>query len=1075
LAQNNNSQVFIENKGQWNSEAKFFSNSKGVNQWITNDGVVYDFHKAKDASIEIGHVVRMRFTGAGASGSSTEGELPLSGKLNYFKGNRPDKWVFGVRRFTEAATTNIYSGISVRHYFEKGAPRYDLVVQPGANLGAVAMKFEGATGVKTLPNGNLAIGTSLGDVEEQGLFAYQMVNGVKTQIPCSMDVQNGVVRFSATGYDKTKALVVDPLVYATGFGDAVASPFITPIIKMNRHGQCITTVNVFGEGDEYGDFPATTGAYQTTLRNKSDNIYVFGLSADGSQLAFGTYLSGDGPDPTSVSSNPGDSAYGMVLDNEDNIILCGSAASSNFPTTPGAFQATNPAPQYVPTSFVAKLSSDGSKLLTSSYVGGQESSGADGVALDSQGNYWVTGSSDHGRSPGNFPVTPNAFVKSTPSACGFLYKLSANGSHLLYSTLLGGQSENSDYTMQAYNMSVCVDSHDNAITIGTTNWPDFPTTVGAYQRTLGPKTSAETLVKVSSSGQVVFSTYFHGQVAVGWYPATVVSMPNDNVCFSGNADVAGFPLSPNAYQDSLTDKPGCTFVAQLSPDGKRLVYSTFLGNTDASSQLDVDYAGNIALGTRAYRKFPVTDDAFLPSFDYSTPWRAEPVAVILSPDETQLEFSSVYYGTSGDEVVTGSQFNSVCFGTLGTIQIASQCGESFPMTPGAYNSDGTTAAGFVANFQTKIWFALSGPETLMSGSHSNGTIILPKDTPNDLTLSASSDNPAVHVDPQVTVLAGSHEQGFSIVSQHVDHDVYVTISASYQTVTRTFTVRLVHGGVAGLAASQSSIAGSQTTTGTVTLNAVAGGSGALVTLNSNSPAVTVPTSAPVYNGSIAGSFQIKTSAVSVGVDAQVTASYNGTSKTITLVINPALQSLAVTVPSVVGGNSATGVVKFAGKASPSGAAVQLKSSSSAAVVPAGMAVLAGQTAGTFTVASNPVDSAATVTLSATSGGVTTSSTITIAPAQILTLTLYGGGTTIKSRSRGALTVNLNGKAGPSGRTLTLTSSDSSVQVTSTAKLASGQSYAYVAINALSVTSAKQVTITVKDGVTTKTLIVTIQP
>jgi hypothetical protein len=78
--------------------------------------------------------------------------------------------VTDARRFAEAKSSSLYNGISARYYFSQGMPRYDLVLQPSANPSQIAMRYEGAQDLQVLPNGNLAIHTSLGIVEEQGLY-----------------------------------------------------------------------------------------------------------------------------------------------------------------------------------------------------------------------------------------------------------------------------------------------------------------------------------------------------------------------------------------------------------------------------------------------------------------------------------------------------------------------------------------------------------------------------------------------------------------------------------------------------------------------------------------------------------------------------------------------------------------------------------------------------------------------------------------------------------------------------------------------------------------------------------------
>ncbi len=293
------SQCFIENKGQWDSRAQFLAQSGGIDSWITDEGVVYDFHKfipaqqlqpstlnplrSKNKGTRIGQVVKMSFANARPAQITATGEL--RGKLNYFIGNDRSQWATDVRRFSEAKSQEIYDGIAVRYYVESGAPRYDLIVKPGADPSQVQMKLEGADGARVLPNGNLEIRTQLGTVEERGLTAYQETGNGKTRVPCRMTMDGNTLRFDAGGYDVTKPLIIDPLLFSTFLGG-------------NTDDQCNAVAldsadNVAVAGlTTSTNFPTTTGAYQSHLPGQGCG-FVAKLSSDGRFLLFGTYLGGN--------------------------------------------------------------------------------------------------------------------------------------------------------------------------------------------------------------------------------------------------------------------------------------------------------------------------------------------------------------------------------------------------------------------------------------------------------------------------------------------------------------------------------------------------------------------------------------------------------------------------------------------------------------------------------------------------------------------------------------------------------------------------------------------------------------
>src|SRR5262249_25143545 len=141
--------------------------------------------------------------------------------------------------------------------------------------------------------------------------------------------------------------------------------------------------------------------------------FVAELSADGSTLQYSTFLGGDRDD----------SARSIAVDAAGVAFVTGSTSSSNFPTTPGAFDTTFGGGPF--DAFIAKLSADGSSLLYSTFLGGAGPADAgSGIVLDASGAALVTGettSLDFPTTPGAYDTTldgPDAFVVKIVTACG---------------------------------------------------------------------------------------------------------------------------------------------------------------------------------------------------------------------------------------------------------------------------------------------------------------------------------------------------------------------------------------------------------------------------------------------------------------------------------------------------------------------------------------------------------------------------------------------------------------------------------------------------------------------------------
>jgi hypothetical protein len=218
------------------------------------------------------------------------------------------------------------------------------------------------------------------------------------------------------------------------------------------------------------DFPTTPGAFDTTNNNASTDIFITKLNAAGSALLYSTYLGG----------NNLEVIRGSAVDSSGNIYLTGYTDSSDFPTTAGAFDTTyNGGIFTIYDGFVSKLNASGSVLVYSTYLGGSSDDYGYGIALDNAGNAYITGLTYSS----NFPVTLNAFDTTHNGGMdGFISKLNANGSGLLYSTFLGGSADDAGW-------DIVVDKAGIAYISGYTQSSEFPTTSGAYDTTFNVSTS----------------------------------------------------------------------------------------------------------------------------------------------------------------------------------------------------------------------------------------------------------------------------------------------------------------------------------------------------------------------------------------------------------------------------------------------------------------------------------------------------------------------------------------------------------------------------------------------------------
>ena len=221
------------------------------------------------------------------------------------------------------------------------------------------------------------------------------------------------------------------------------------------------------------------------------DAFVTKLSAGGASQIYSTYLGG----------NLLDQANGIALDASGNAYVTGITNSVNFPTA-NAFQG-NRGDNFngAGDAFITKLNPSGSALVYSTYLGADFNDSGSAIAVDTNGNAYVCGSSGSQ----SFPTTVNAFQPHNASLFtdAFVTKINPAGSALVYSTYLGG--DNSDDCA-----GIAIDAAGSAYITGTTNSPDFPT-LNPLQAALNGGFSDAFLTRLAPDGSsLINSTYFGG-------------------------------------------------------------------------------------------------------------------------------------------------------------------------------------------------------------------------------------------------------------------------------------------------------------------------------------------------------------------------------------------------------------------------------------------------------------------------------------------------------------------------------------------------------------------------------------
>ena len=671
---------FEANRGQFDERVRFVARPTGSTYFFTPQEVAIVFGQQSPSSASAGRrapssvpttqtnsseqwnkrsaehfALKVRFVGASPN-PRLEGVAPLPGYANYIIGNDPSQWQQGVPTYAGILYHDLYPQTDLRYKGVEGQPKYEFVLRPGAKVTEIALAYDGAEALRVNRVGQLEIQTPWGTLIEEAPLAWQEgTNAQREPVVADFLVGPGLrVGFAVGPYDPSRPLVIDPgLDYST---------FVGGSNKELCHGMVLDSGgNVVVTGStQSSSFPTTAGAYDGGHAGGMD-VYVFKLSTDGKTLLNSTFVGG---------SNDED-AYGLTLDNAGNVWVAGYTWSSNFPTTPGAFDTVFGQKR---DGFILKLSSDGRFLLYSAFVGGIEEDEAFAVALDGSGNPVVTGYT----SSWDFPVTSGAFDQGFNGAKDvFVLKLAASGGGLVYSTLVGGSGED-------IGRWVKFDRGD-LVVAGYTWSSDFPSTSSAFDPTHNGGQDAWILKLAGDGSRLIYSSFLGG--SGDERVRGLVLDGNNNPTVAGYTNSANFPTTSGAY-DQGHNGANDVFISKVATDGRSLLYSTYVGGSsgDAGFGLALDSDGSpVVTGWTESGNFPTTVGAF----DRGHNGSSDIMILKLAADGGSLLYSTFVGGTKGE------QAHAVALAGTGNAVVAGRTDSSnFPSTNGAFdpNHNGDTDA-----------------------------------------------------------------------------------------------------------------------------------------------------------------------------------------------------------------------------------------------------------------------------------------------------------------------------------------------------------------------------------------------
>jgi hypothetical protein len=398
---------FELNKGQTDPQVKFISRGPGYGLFLTADSAVLSLSKNGEASqsrrqgptdsppTRSGVAVSMRLKGASGN-ARISGVDELPGKVNYLLGNHRENWRTNVPTFAKVRYEDIYPKIDLVYYGNQRQLEYDFEIAPGADPKSIQLTFSGGS-LKLDRSGVLKVITAGGEIAFLQPQAYQMVQGRRQEI-ASRYIKTGrnEIAFSVGKYEKSLPLVIDPvLAYSTYLGGSDSEFGFG--IAVDSSGSAYVTGQTFST-----DFPGT-GAMQP---HGDLDAFVTKLNPAGSAILYSTFLGGSGSD----------TAYGIAVNAAGAAFVTGWTNASDFPMV-SPMDSTLAGTLDI---FAAELNSAGSGLLYSTYLGGSGYDIGYSIALDQNGNVYVTGETGSQDFPVFNPIQANkagnSFFKSSDGA-----------------------------------------------------------------------------------------------------------------------------------------------------------------------------------------------------------------------------------------------------------------------------------------------------------------------------------------------------------------------------------------------------------------------------------------------------------------------------------------------------------------------------------------------------------------------------------------------------------------------------------------------------------------------------------
>jgi len=653
---------FVPNEGQFDTSLiAYSSKAASCSVLVTISGsILYNLSdRSEDESIR-GLVLEESFINQ--VNGCFRGEGVTGTTVNFFKGNDPKKWKSGLPCYERIVCHDLFPGIDLSLVTNDGTYEKVFTIDPGSSVDQVRIALAGIEQLRITETGALECQAGGEQVCFSRPVAYQVFNGIRSDVTARYSVDGLAYGFEVDEYDTRFPLIIDPLISSTFLGGAFNDETGSQVLSSDG------TIYIGGVTQSV-DFPMTPGVYDSSFNGAYD-MFISRFDVGLSSLITSTFIGG--------SVSEGIRMQAAILQHENgNVYVCGGSNSDDFPTTEGAYSRSNSGET---DAVIFIMNEDLSTLIASTYLGGIYVDGCTAIATSEEGVIYVSGVT---LSNTSFPTTKGAYDQTHNSSNDiFITSFDSALSEISASTFLGGHSHD-------WPREITLDDDGNVIVAGVTTSDDYPVTPGAYDETfngVGSVPDNDFCVSTlnGSLTQLLASTFVGGK---GTDELRDMEIDGETIVLVGESNSWNFPTTEGVISSENSGYYDVV-VSRLDVGLTTLIASTYIGGerADFGYSMTVTDKGYVYIAgcTYAGTQFQTTPGAFQESvnFDFKD-------GIILRIDKEFRRYTAgTILGGHDQGVNTWETCSDIDWTEDGLVYVSGYTiSHDFPTTPGAFLED----------------------------------------------------------------------------------------------------------------------------------------------------------------------------------------------------------------------------------------------------------------------------------------------------------------------------------------------------------------------------------------------------